>query len=93
MNYLYVSNTGDDETGDGTETNPYATIYHANEMITDNNELNQYTIIVKSGIYTDLQEKYAGTYSGVFEGVRCKDYVFYQSEDIMHPENCIAFVR
>ena len=89
MNYLYVSNTGDDETGDGTETNPYATIYHANEMITDNNELNQYTIIVKSGIYTDLQEKYAGTYSGALEGVRCKDYVFYQSEDIMHPENCI----
>ena len=85
---LYVSSTGSDEEGDGTENNPYATIYHANEMIDDNSYYNRYTIKVADGTYTDLQTRYAGTYSGNFEGVLTKDYVEYIG-NIENPENVI----
>ena len=37
---IYVSVDGNDENGDGTEENPFATIFHANETITDNSETN-----------------------------------------------------
>ena len=88
-NILYVSTTGNDETGDGTEENPFATIYHANEVITDNSENNRYRIIVKQGTYTDLQEKYAGIDGTHYQGVTCKSYVTYESEDITRPDLCI----
>lgn len=90
MNYIYVSPTGNDETGDGTESNPYATIYHANETITDNGELNRYTIKVANGTYTDLQERYAGDAEtlGAFQGVRTKNYVYYEG-NIENPSACI----
>lgn len=90
MNYVYVSPTGSDETGDGTEDNPYATIYHANEMITDNSQLNRYTIKVANGTYTDLQERYAGDTEtlGTFQGVRTKNYVYYEG-NIENPAACV----
>lgn len=88
MNHIYVAKDGNDATGNGTKTNPYATIYHANETITDASEDNRYTIHVADGIYTDLQARYAGTYSGKYEGVICKDYVFYEG-NALHPENCV----
>lgn len=88
MNHIYVAKDGNDSTGNGTKTNPYATIYHANKMITDASEDNRYTIHVADGIYTDLQARYAGTYSGKYEGVICKDYVFYEG-NVLHPENCV----
>lgn len=89
MNYVYVSKTGSDLTGDGTKENPFATIYKANESITDNSKSNPYTIIVGQGTYTDLQEKYAGTYSGSYEGITCKDYVYYESENVLRPDLCV----
>lgn len=89
MNYIYVSTSGNDLTGDGTITKPFATIYHANEIITDNSKDNRYTIVVKNGTYTDLQAKYAGTFSGRYEGVTCKDYVYYESENILRPDLCV----
>lgn len=90
MNYVYVSPVGSDETGDGTEDNPYATIYHANEMITDNSQLNRYTIKVANGTYTDLQERYAGDTEtlGTFQGVRTKNYVYYEG-NIENPAACV----
>lgn len=89
MNYIYVSTDGSDIDGDGSIENPYATIYHANEMITDNDKYNRYTIIVGQGTYTDLQTKYEGTYHSSYEGVVCKDYVFYESENILRPDLCV----
>lgn len=89
MNYIYVAPNGSDIIGTGSIDNPFATIYHANEIITDNSKENQYTIVAKQGTYTDLQEKYAGRYSGAYEGVCCKDYVYYESEDILRPDLCI----
>lgn len=50
--------------------------------------MNQYIIHVADGIYTDLQEKYAGTYSGSFEGVTAKNYVEYIG-NVEHPENVV----
>lgn len=88
MHYLYVSNSYDKNTP-GWGVTHFKTIYDANESITDNSKDNQYTIVVAQGEYTDLQERFAGAYSGVYEGVICKDYVFYESEDIRHPELCI----
>ena len=86
---IFVSTSGSDETGDGTEENPFATIFHANEVITDNSETNRYRIIVKQGTYTDLQEKYAGIDGTYYQGVTCKSYVTYESEDITRPDLCI----
>lgn len=86
---IFVSTSGSDETGDGTEENPYATIFHANEVITDNSETNRYKIIVKQGTYTDLQEKYAGIDGTYYQGVTCKSYVTYESEDITRPDLCV----
>lgn len=79
MNHLYVATTGSDETGDGTQENPFASIYKANSVITDNAELNEYTIHVADGTYTDLQTKYAGAaQSTAYQGVIAKDHVYYE---------------
>lgn len=86
---IFVSTSGSDETGDGTEENPFATIYHANEVITDNSETNRYRIIVKQGTYTDLQEKYSGVDGNGYQGVVCKPYVTYRSENILKPDLCV----
>lgn len=88
IHHLYVSTTGSDTTGDGSVNNPYATIFYANETIEDSNEDNQYIIHVADGIYTDLQQKYAGQASNHYEGVICKDYVSYIG-NVEHPEKCI----
>lgn len=86
---IYVSLDGNDENGDGTEENPFATIFHANEIITDNSKENPYKIIVKNGTYRDLQEKYAGIDGTYYQGIICKPYVTYQSEDINRPDLCV----
>lgn len=86
---IFVSTSGSDETGDGTEENPYATIYKANETITDSSETNKYEIIVKQGTYTDLQEKYSGVDGNRYQGVVCKPYVTYRSENILNPDLCV----
>lgn len=88
VNYVFVATSGNDATGDGTEENPYATIYKANETITDSSETNKYEIIVKQGTYTDLQEKYSGENGNSYQGVVCKPYVTYRSENILKPDLC-----
>lgn len=90
MNYLYVATTGNDESGDGSASNPFASIYHANEIIHSNSPRNRFTIIVKNGTYTDLQERYSGIgSSGVYQGVKTKPYVYYQSETPERPDLCV----
>lgn len=89
VNYVFVATSGNDATGDGTEEKPYATIYKANETITDSSETNKYEIIVKQGIYTDLQEKYSGVDGNGYQGVVCKPYVTYRSENILKPDLCV----
>lgn len=89
INHIYVATTGSDEIGDGSEENPFATIYHANETIADANESNQYIIHVADGTYTDLQERYAGVLiHGNYEGIKCKPWVIYEGNP-KHPENVV----
>lgn len=90
MNYLYVATTGNDESGDGSASNPFASIYHANEVIHSNSPRNRFTIIVRNGTYTDLQERYSGIgSSGAYQGVKTKPYVYYQSETPERPDLCV----
>ena len=89
INHIYVATTGSDEIGDGSEGNPFATIYHANENITDATEINQYIIHVADGIYTDLQTRYAGVQTHEnYEGIKCKPWVIYEG-NVKHPENVV----
>lgn len=78
---IYVSTTGSDTSGDGSEEKPFATIYHANETITDNSYTKRYRIIVLPGTYTDLQDKYTGiAHTNKYQGVIAKPWVTYESK-------------
>ena len=87
MHYLYVSNDYDEDT-EGFGKTKFNSILSANNSISDNSYHNRYTIVVMAGIYTDLQDKYAGM-SDVglvgYRGVMTKDYVYYESENIYNP--------
>ena len=87
MHYLYVSNDYNEDT-DGFGETKFNSILSANNSISDNSYHNRYTIVVMAGIYTDLQDKYAGM-SDVglvgYRGVMTKDYVYYESENIYDP--------
>ena len=87
MHYLYVSNDYNEDTEGFGETK-FNSILSANNSISDNSYHNRYTIIVMAGIYTDLQDKYAGM-SDVglvgYRGIMTKDYVYYESENIYNP--------
>ena len=88
INHVYVATTGNDTTGDGTFSKPYASIYKANESIQDNTENNQYIIHVADGTYTDLQTRYAGSAPVNYEGIVCKNYVYYEG-NIQNPNACV----
>ena len=88
LNKIYVSTTGDDSTGDGSETNPFKTIFHAYETISDNSETNRYIVEVADGTYTDLQTKYSGITGAAYQGVVSKNYVSVESVS-GNPDNCI----
>lgn len=87
MHYLYVSNDYNEDTEEFGKTK-FNSILSANNSISDNSYHNRYTIVVMEGIYTDLQDKYAGM-SDVglvgYRGVMTKDYVYYESENIYNP--------
>ena len=91
MHYLYVSNDYDEDT-EGFGKTKFNSILSANNSISDNSYHNRYTIVVMAGIYTDLQDKYAGM-SDVglvgYRGVMTKDYVYYESENIYNPSATI----
>lgn len=88
INKIYVATVGSDTEGDGTKEKPYATVFKANDIITDASEKNRYEIIVADGTYTDLQEKYKGQNGSDYQGVIAKSYVTYKSES-NNPEKCI----
>ena len=87
MHYLYVSNDYGEDT-EGFGKTKFNSILSANNSISDNSYHNRYTIVVMAGIYTDLQDKYAGM-SDVglvgYRGIMTKDYVYYESENIYNP--------
>lgn len=88
MTYLYVSNdyTSADE---GYGLTKFKSLIDANESITDNDEFNRYTIVVKSGTYNEFETRYAGSMATKLEGIITKDYVYYESENINNPSECV----
>ena len=91
MHYLYVSNDYDEDT-DGFGVTKFNSILSANDSISDNSYRNRYTIVVMPGIYTDMQDKFAGLSDKLlvgYRGVMTKDYVFYESENIYNPQATI----
>ena len=88
MTYLYVSNdyTSTDE---GFGITKFNSIIDANESITDNDEFNRYTIVVKSGTYNEFENRYAGSEATALEGIITKDYVYYESENTNNPSECV----
>lgn len=88
MTYLYVSNdyTSSDE---GFGVIKFNSIIDANESITDNDEFNRYTIVVKSGTYNEFETRYTGSEATALEGIITKDYVYYESENTNNPSECV----
>ncbi len=86
-NTLYVSQNGSDESGDGSVNNPYATLYYANSVITDNSYFNRYTIKVADGEYNELSTLKD---SDLTRAILCKNYVSYEG-NTEHPENCVIY--
>ena len=85
MHTLYVSPDGSDETGNGTQENPYATLFYANSTITSSDYFNRYTIKVADGVYDDLS---VAEDSEDNQYILCKNYVYYEG-NTEHPENCV----
>lgn len=91
MNYLYVSNDYNENTV-GWGVTHFKDIWSANVYLGNNKDAsfyNRYTIIVKQGTYTDLQERYSGVVGSYYIGVQTLDYVYYESEDINRPDLCV----
>lgn len=63
-NAIYVSTSGNDASGDGTENNPFATIKKAIDSISKNLNNKEITIVVESGTYAE-DVKISGFYSGM----------------------------
>lgn len=69
---IYVSKSGNDASGDGTETSPFATIQFAIDSISKDLNNKEITIVVTSGTYAE-NVKISGFYGGMlrinFNGV------------------------
>jgi len=83
---IYVSTTGDDASGDGSESLPFGTIQHAINFISKNLNNREVTINVASGTYSENVEV-AGFYGGTlrFElgAVIIKSFVLYETNVII----------
>ncbi len=63
-NSIYVSKSGNDSSGDGSESLPFATIQHAIESISKNLNNKEIYIVVASGTYAE-DVKISGFYGGM----------------------------
>jgi len=66
--FIFVSTTGSDTTGDGSLASPYGTIEHAMRQITNGNGK---TIYIRGGTY---HEAYSWEAAGVISPLRAKDF-------------------
>lgn len=86
-NTIYVSVSGDDAAGDGSESYPYASIQHAIDSIPKNLNNREITINVASGTYSENVEV-AGFYGGTLRfslgAVIIKSFVLYETDVIIN---------
>lgn len=103
MNYIYVSNDYDEST-EGFGEIYFNSIIAANDSITDNSKETPYTIIVKSGttaepcVYDEFEDLYGDEFDKQYDGntdeiplqgIRTKNYVYYESETPDNPAACV----
>lgn len=83
---IYVSTSGNDASGDGTETAPFKTIQHAIDSISKNLENRDITINIASGTYAEeivVSGFYGGTLRFAFGSVTINTFSVYESCIIM----------
>lgn len=83
---IYVSNSGDDASGDGSASYPFQTIQHAIDSLPKNLENKEITINVASGTYVEYLEVagfYGGTLRFAFGSCSVKGFTVYESNIII----------
>lgn len=84
---IYVSTSGDNATGDGTESYPFATIQHAIDSLPKNLANKEITINIDSGTYAENVEVagfYGGTLRFALGEVAVKSFVLYETDVIIN---------
>lgn len=84
---VYVSTSGNDASGDGSEGLPFKTIQHALDSISKNLDNKAITINVASGTYSEDVEVsgfYGGTLRFEFGSVTCKTFTVYETSVILN---------
>lgn len=84
---IYVSKSGSDASGDGSESYPFATIQHAIDSIPKNLDNNDITINVASGTYAEdvlVSGFYGGTLRIEFETVAINTLTIYETSVILN---------
>lgn len=79
---IYVSTTGNDTSGDGSENYPYRTIQHAVNMLPKDLRNEEITLHVKSGTYSEnvvISGFYGGTLRLAVETVSIKTLTVYET--------------
>lgn len=87
---IYVSTSGNDTSGDGSESYPYRTIQHAIDSIPKNLDNREITLHIKSGSYLEdvvISGFYGGTFRIAFETVTIRTLSVYESCVIMSGTN------
>ena len=65
-NTIYVSKSGNDASGDGTENAPFATIQHAIDSISKNLNGKEISVLIAAGTYAE-NVKISGFYGGILK--------------------------
>ena len=93
--YVYVDPNGSDVSGDGSQENPFASIWKANASITDASPDNKYVVKVADGEYNDLERIFTEDYIESLDentinyyGYIAKNNVYYLG-NAEHPENVV----
>ena len=84
---IYVSTSGNNASGDGSESAPFATIQHAIDSIPKNLNNREITINVASGTYSENIEVsgfYGGTLRFSLGAVAVKSFVLYETDVIIN---------
>lgn len=84
---IYVSTSGNDASGDGSESYPFATIQHAIDSIPKDLANREITINIASGTYSENVEVagfYGGTLRFALGEVVAKSFVLYETDVIIN---------
>lgn len=87
MNYIYVS-TNYNTSENGYGVTKFSDVITAHDSILDNSEINQYTIIVKEGVY-DFGGIWLNDRTETYVGILLKDFVWIKGENSTNPNGVV----